>query len=305
MTKPLWDRVTVVGCGLIGGSFALAMRRAGACRRLAGWDASPHVLEDALARGVVDETDASFAGGEVSPSDLVYLAMPVGQIVEFLRARGRQLKPGAVLTDAGSTKQEVCRAARRHLPRGRSFVGGHPVAGSHRPGLAHARADLFAGAPYVLTAAEGGGDDAARAALEATLALLGARVVLMTALEHDRAMALVSHLPQLVSGALAATVGERPDAPALAGVAGAGYRDMTRLAASPWSMWRDILATNPAQLAAALDAFVEKLAAVRDELWDCSAGGGPKLRAAAALFGDGETEPARPEESVKQLARER
>ena len=134
MTRAMWDRVTVVGCGLIGASFALALRRAGACRRLAGWDSSPRVLDEALGRGVIDEVDTSFAEGGVSPSDLIYLATPVCEIVSFLRERGRQVKPGAVVTDAGSTKQEVCRAvnqpgaarsqhqatpahkARRHLP---------------------------------------------------------------------------------------------------------------------------------------------------------------------------------------------
>lgn len=284
MTETRWNRITVVGCGLIGASFALAMRRAGACRRLAGWDVSARALDEALRLGVVDEVDHSFARDEVSPSDLVYLAMPVGEIIEFLRARGRQLKPGAVVTDAGSTKQEVCRAAREHLPKSRRFVGGHPVAGSHLRGLENARADLFEGAPYVVTTAEDDGEREATAALAETLGVFGARVQMMPAREHDRAMALVSHLPQLVSSALAATVRSQRDAAALFNLSGPGYRDMTRLAASPWSVWRDILATNPAQVAAALDALVAELSAVRDELWDCSVGAGDNLRAAGALF---------------------
>jgi prephenate dehydrogenase len=284
MTESRWDRVTVVGCGLIGASFALAMRRAGACRRLAGWDVSPHVLDEALRRGVVDEVDHSFAGGEVSASDLIYLATPVGEIVAFLRERGRQVKSGAVVTDAGSTKQEVCRAAREHLPKDRPFVGGHPVAGSHLRGLENARAELFAGAPYVLTSVEDGSDRHALAALEETLGLLGARVHLMTAREHDRALALVSHLPQLVSSALAAVIADQTDEAALVKLSGAGYRDMTRLAASPWSVWRDILATNPAQVAAALDALVSKLAAAREELRDHAGRGGDGLEITGSLF---------------------
>ncbi|MGH9901660.1 MAG: prephenate dehydrogenase, partial [Pyrinomonadaceae bacterium] len=280
MTKAVWNKVTVVGCGLIGASFALAMRQAGACARLAGWDASPSVLDEALGRGVIDEADHTIAGGEsVSTSDLIYLATPVGEIIEFLRERGRQLKPGAVVTDAGSTKQEVCLAAGEHLPHDRVFVGGHPVAGSHQRGLAHARADLFAGAPYVLTTDGDGSNWHARARLAETLGLLGARVTLATAAEHDRAMAFVSHLPQLVAGALAAAVRDQPDAGALASVSGAGYRDMTRLAASSWSVWRDVLATNSAPVAAALDAFVGKLAAVRDELRDHTGRGGDGLAA--------------------------
>src|SRR6267143_1818738 len=146
----LWNRVTIIGCGLIGAFFALALRRAGACAQIAGWDSSGSELDEAVRTGVIDEVDQAFASEGVSSSDFIYLAMPVGDIIEFLRERGRQVKPGAVITDAGSTKVEVCRAARLHLPKAQQFIGGHPVAGSHLQGLAHARSDLFAGAPYVL-----------------------------------------------------------------------------------------------------------------------------------------------------------
>jgi prephenate dehydrogenase len=269
MAEAIWQRVTVVGCGLVGTSFALALRRAGVCASVAGWDVDESALDAAIGLGAIDEVDAAFAEGSISASDLVYLATPVGQIVEFLSAGARQVKPGAVVTDAGSTKAEVCRAARGLALEGRRFVGGHPVAGSHLRGPAHARADLFEGAPYVLTPVEGGGDDAvALVMLEETLRRLGARVSVVSAAEHDRALALVSHLPQLASGALAATVEALPDADALRGLSGAGFRDMTRLAASPWAVWHDILATNSSEIADALDAFVSKLSAVRDELRD-------------------------------------
>src|SRR5918993_2234743 len=198
LTENGWGRVTVVGCGLIGASFALALRRAGACARVAGWDASPSVLDEALSRGIIDEVDYAVADGGVSESDLVYLATPVGAIIEFLRERGSRIKPGAVVTDAGSTKREVCRAAREALPRDRRFVGGHPVAGSHLRGPAHARADLFEGAPYVLVheserdrdevGGNGSGRDEGgrrtRDALAETLRRTGARVTWMTACEH-------------------------------------------------------------------------------------------------------------------------
>src|SRR5918998_3199589 len=210
MTKR-WDRVTVVGCGLVGASFALALKGAGACASVAGWDADPAVLDEALRLGAIDEADAGFAEGGVSRSDLVYLATPVGQIVEFLRAGAPHVRPGAVVTDAGSTKREVCRAARTHREKHWRFVGGHPVAGSHLRGPEHARADLFEGAPYVLTPPEDGSDPAALAALEETLTLLGARLRVMTAAEHDRALARLSHLPQLASCALAATAAEVTD----------------------------------------------------------------------------------------------
>ncbi|MDX6484362.1 MAG: prephenate dehydrogenase [Gaiellaceae bacterium] len=293
MTKR-WDRVTVVGCGLVGASFALALKRAGACASVAGWDADPLVLDEALRLGAIDETDEAFATDGVSQSDLVYLATPVRQIVEFMCSGAPHVKPGAVVTDAGSTKVEVCRAARACAQKGWRFVGGHPVAGSHLRGPAHARADLFDDAPYVLTAPEDGSDPAALAALEETLSLLGARVRVMRAAEHDRALARLSHLPQLVSCALAATVSEGTDEVELSALAGAGYRDMTRLAASPWDIWRDILATNSSQVADALDALIPKLVAARDGLRQHSqqlcadlegARRGEELAAARSLFG--------------------
>lgn len=265
MTKR-WDRVTVVGCGLVGASFALALKRAGACGSVAGWDRDPAALDEAMRLGAVDEVDEAFVEGGVSRSDLVYLAAPVGQIVEFLRAGGPHVKPGAVVTDAGSTKVEVCRAARARVEKSWRFVGGHPVAGSHLRGPAHARAALFEGAPYVLTPPEDGSDPAALAALEETLNSLGARVRVLTAAEHDRAMARLSHAPQLVSCALAATTGEDIGEVELDALAGPGYRDMTRLASSRWDIWQDILATNSCEVADALDALITKLSAARDGL---------------------------------------
>ena len=293
MTKR-WDRVTVVGCGLVGASFALALKRAGACGRVAGWDKDPAALEGALSLDAIDEVDEAFNGDGVSQSDLVYLAAPVGQIVEFLRAGAPHVKPGAVVTDAGSTKREVCRAARSHAEKSWRFVGGHPVAGSHLRGPAHARADLFDGAPYVLTPPEDGSDPSALAALEETFNSLGARVRVLTAVQHDRALARLSHLPQLVSCALAATVNEDIREAELDALAGPGYRDMTRLASSPWGIWQDILATNSSEVADALDALITKLSAARDGLrghssQPCEDTEGARpcegLDAARALFG--------------------
>jgi prephenate dehydrogenase len=286
MSQPEWERVTIVGCGLVGASFALALRRAGLCGRLAGWDSSAEVLSEAVERGVVDEVDRAFAAGGVSPSDLIYLATPVREIMRFFGERGGQVKPGAVVTDAGSTKALVCGAARRGLPAGREFVGGHPVAGHHLSGLAHARADLFEGASYVLIKED---DEAARPALEAltkTIEATGARVRLMAAGEHDRAMALVSHAPQLAASALHAVVGAQRDAAALRGLAGAGYRDMTRLAASPWPVWRDILETNSSEIADAVDALAARLSAAAAELREYAERGAGELSVTADFFTD-------------------
>jgi prephenate dehydrogenase len=291
-------RVTVVGCGLIGASFALAVKESGACGRVAGWDARPEVLEEALGRGVIDEIDSSFGNSEIDPSfrngppssrhdspsagdgrqsssDLLYLAMPVSAILEFLRNHGGRIRPGTTVTDAGSTKLDICRVASKYLSDEILFVGGHPIAGSQHAGLAHARAGLFKDAPYILIE-DGKQNDERFIALKETLSSIGARVYEMEAEAHDRAMALVSHLPQLISSAISATVKERPEAEELLKITGGGYRDMTRLAASPWEMWRDILATNRGPVAGALNEVIERLTAVRMELED---GAGDLLRA--------------------------
>jgi prephenate dehydrogenase len=284
-----WKRLTIVGCGLMGASFALALKRSGAQMRIAGWDCSETVLKAALDRGVIDEVDRSFANGTVSAADLIYLAMPVGGIVEFLRTHGSQTKKGALITDTGSTKAAVCRAAREYLPEGRHFVGGHPITGSQHAGLAQARADLFAHTTYALIDAS----EAAAGLFELTQVLeaFGAHVVFMTAAEHDATLALISHLPQLLSTALAATVKSQSHANALLKLAGPGYRDMTRLAASPWPMWRDILATNPAPITDALSAMVRSLTILEAELQKCSGQKEVSLTAAERMFRQAQAPP--------------
>ena len=279
-----WNKATIVGCGLIGASFALALRRSGSCRRIAGWDSSQSVLREALTQGIIDDVDQAFAEDDTSASDLIYLAMPVMEIVSFLHRCGPQIRQDAVITDAGSTKVQVCRAAREHLRSGQRFIGGHPVAGGHQAGLAHARAGLFENMPYVLIVEDGEGENRALLAVKAALEGIGAKVKLMTAIEHDRAMALVSHLPQLLSSALEATVRAQSDANRLRETAGTGYRDMTRLAGSSWTIWREIFATNAAPLADALDALIMKLTDVRDELRLSAAGNEAVLAKTVALF---------------------
>lgn len=278
------ERITVVGCGLIGASFALALRRSGVGVRIAGWDSSAATLEQALRTGVIDEADEAIPRGQVSPSDLVYLAMPVGAIIRFLQERGAQVERGAIVTDAGSTKSEVCVAALNYLPAGRHFVGGHPVAGSHLPGLAHARPDLFTNAPYVLINEQPHTDETALATMKELVELLGARTIVTAAAEHDQAMALVSHLPQLISSALAATVKAQSEADALQRLAGTGYRSMTRLAESSWGIWGDIFSTNAGPVANALDELLDKLAAVRDELRQGASRPPARLVKTGALF---------------------
>jgi len=256
----MWNRVTIVGCGLIGASFGFALRQAGACRTIAGWDSNPTALNEALRRGAVDEIEQSFSSAEKSTSDLFYLAMPVAEIIKFFKEKTRHVKAGALITDSGSTKREICQAARVQLPKDVSFIGGHPITGSHRRGPTHGTAKLFDGASYVLI--QDRQHNKQVRAFISTLEMIGARVTFMTAAEHDEAFALLSHMPQLLSSALAATVHTK----APVALAGPGYRDMTRLAASSWSMWRDIIATNRAPIADALKEMIERLTVVRNEL---------------------------------------
>jgi prephenate dehydrogenase len=255
--------VTVVGCGLIGGSFALALRRVDPTAVIAGWDTSTSALTEARRLNAIDKVDDELASGRMSKSDLIYLAMPVQAITDFVSKAGDLVRSGAVITDAGSTKVQICRAARECPPHGAAFIGGHPIAGSERSGIANARADLFAGAPYVLI---GEPDDAGCRPLTALLRDMGARVTYMTAAQHDLTLAMSSHLPQLVSTALAATMSSNVRLTEIRGIAGPGLRDMTRLANSPWDMWRDILETNSANIATAIDEFLSKLQTLRDEL---------------------------------------
>jgi len=263
----VFERLAIVGVGLIGGSFAMAAREAGFARRISGWD-DRATLEDAVRRGVIDEVEDAFAVGSTCGADLVYLAAPVGSIIDFLQTHGRQVKRGAIVTDAGSTKREICRAAREGLADGAHFVGGHPMAGSHERGLAHAAAGLFRDSPYALIGGEPGqrGLDAIalRLVIEAVRAL-GARPIVLSAERHDHAVAAISHAPQLLSTALALLAADAGDE-TLAQMAGAGFADMTRLAASHWSVWEDICATNGDEIAGELGRIIALLESLRDEL---------------------------------------
>jgi prephenate dehydrogenase len=259
-----FKHIAVVGVGLIGGSFALAARRAGIAERITGWD-NKDVLDEATARGVIDAPEASFASGGVCDADLVYLAAPVGAILSVLRTRADSFKAGAIVTDAGSTKREICRVAREALPSRVSFVGGHPMAGSHSAGLEHADADLFQGAPYALVVDETKGELSLLRVVEEIVRGIGARPVKLTAEGHDRAVARVSHAPQLLATALACAVARRRNETDLL-LAGSGFSEMMRLAASRWSVWEDICRTNADEITLALDEVISEIEAARSSI---------------------------------------
>ena len=262
----LVKHIAIVGLGLIGGSFALAVRNAGVAERITAWDTSD-ALEKALASGLIDAPEEAFEKGHVCEAELIYLAVPVGAIIHFLLQRGGGVKPGAIVTDAGSTKREICRAARAGLASGVHFIGGHPMAGSHHRGFDYARDDLFRGAPYALVAgdefdASGVAQAEALQRVQRLIEAIGGKPVIITAACHDRAVARISQAPQLIATALALAVGESGDAAEMA-LAGSGFADMTRLAASHWSVWEDILRTNGDEISGALVEFSRVLEVAR------------------------------------------
>ena len=261
--------VCVVGCGLIGGSFALALRRAGFTGRITacGGSRSPRL---AVERGFVNAVEESFERGEVCEADLIYLASPIGGIIDFLRTRPKQIRPGAIVTDAGSSKAEICRVARESLPQGVTFIGGHPMAGGENTGVHYARADLFDRATYALMIGQGT-DEVQFDRFNSLVETIGARVLLARPEDHDAAVALISHLPQLVASALASLLGPGRDAEVAdrelaRALAATGWRDMTRLAGSAWSVWRDICLTNQPNISNALGSLIAELQSLKDAL---------------------------------------
>jgi len=253
-----FPRVAVVGVGLIGGSFALALRAAGACGHVAGIGRGAANLELARARGIVDAvaTDAADA-------DLILVATPVAQYARVLAALAPGLKPTALVTDAGSTKRDVVAAARAALgAKVAQFVPAHPIAGAEKSGAAAADATLFRGRRVLLTPlAENAAADVQ--AVEDAWRACGARVGRMSAEEHDAVFAAVSHLPHLLAYALVHEVAGRGNSAQLFGYAAGGFRDFTRIASSHPEMWRDICTANRDRLLDELDRYVAKLRALR------------------------------------------
>jgi prephenate dehydrogenase len=259
-----FKRIAIVGAGLVGSSFALAARRAGLARSITVWD-RPHVIDAALSRGIADAVEDSFEAGRKCDADLVYLAAPVGAIVEFLETKCKLLAAGSIVTDAGSTKREICGAAGRSVQPDVHFVGGHPMAGSHLQGLDHASAGLFEGAPYAIVAGDSVPELAVSRVIEVVKSI-GATPIRITADEHDKVVAAVSHAPQLLSTALSLTVLDPVAGKRAVDLAGGGFADMVRLAASRWSMWGDILKTNGDNIAPVLFEMARKIESFGNDL---------------------------------------
>ncbi len=261
-----FSRVAVVGLGLIGGSWALALKRRGFGGRIVACDRHD-ILDRALEMGAADEAEPDPAAA-ARGSDLVIMATPVGAILEQLPDIRAAAAPQALVTDTGSTKRVILNRAGELFGEGALFLGGHPLAGKEQSGIQNADPDLFEGTRYVLTPLGLEDlDDSRVRAFRHLLRRVGAEPVVIDAEEHDRALAFLSHVPQLLSTALAASAGEAGPSLPLELAAG-GFRDMTRLADSPYSIWRDVGLTNADHLRAAIDAFMDKLEAMKEHLGD-------------------------------------
>jgi prephenate dehydrogenase len=264
-------RVAILGTGLIGGSFALGLRKYFPDSVVVGWDKT-QVLRHALERGAIHEgiPDLSLA---VAGTDLIYVALPVGHTIELLPEIARLAPPNALVTDASSTKRSICAVAAESFHTGGAhFLGGHPMAGKEISGIDAADANLFRGSKYALIRASAEErtmkDREPRVAgFVALIEKLGAEPVWLDAEAHDRAAAVVSHLPQLLSVALAGVVRSQTDETGLpVTLAGRGLRDALRLAGSPYSVWRDIILTNSDNLERVLDQMIQALEQVRSDL---------------------------------------
>src|SRR4051794_16687162 len=255
--------VAIVGTGLIGASFGLALKQAGFLGTITGVS-SPRATASALAVGAIDR--AASLEEAVPQADLVFLSQTIGRILDTIRHLDPLLKPGALVTDAGSTKCEIVDLARERITRAQ-FLGGHPMAGKEKRGAGAADANLFRNRTWVLTP-----DDAAELETDAArefrgwLDRIGARVLTLDCDEHDRVVSLTSHLAQLASTALAATVADRIGTPPRLQIAGPGLEDMTRLAMGSYDLWRDILATNTEHIDRALAFYIQKLEHMRENL---------------------------------------
>jgi prephenate dehydrogenase len=265
MAAPVpFRRVAVIGTGLIGGSFALALRQHFPDIIVVGYSRAGS-FERALERGVIQEA-VSDLGLAVRGADLVYISLPIVATLDALGTIAAAAEAHALVTDVGSTKVAICRAAAAHFRRGVRFLGAHPMAGKEKTGVDHADAELLRGAPYALVAPENDPDARVKAFAEIVRAI-GAQPVWTDAETHDWAVGIVSHLPQLVSIALAQVVRDETDETGLPlTLAGPGLQDMLRLAGSPYSIWRDILLTNTENASRALDRLAQAVDHLRRHL---------------------------------------
>jgi prephenate dehydrogenase len=257
------NSIAIVGVGLIGGSFGLALRKAGFPGRILGVS-SPRSLTGALHVGAIDASSTLEAA--VEEAGVLYLAQPISGILSTLARLAAVDRDGLLITDAGSTKSRIVAQAARAVSRAQ-FLGGHPMAGKAARGVAAAEPDLFRDRPYVLTPRHLSdlNTPAASGFLE-WVTRIGAVPIVMSPEEHDRTVAFTSHLPQLLSTALASCISQHLRLSDSVQVAGPGLRDTTRLALSSYDIWRDIIGTNVSNIEHALEVYIDKLTEIRENL---------------------------------------
>jgi prephenate dehydrogenase len=255
--------LAIVGTGLIGASFGLAIRKAVFAGSIVGVS-SPRALADAQEMGAIDR--GGTLAEAAAEADLIFLAQPIGRILDTIRHLDPLVRPDALITDAGSTKCQISDLALQAITRCQ-FLGGHPMAGKEKRGARAADADLFQGCTWVLTPEEPAALETQEAHdLIGWIRRIGAKPLVLDPEEHDRAVSFTSHLAQLASTGLASTVAEHLHPPERLAVAGPGLNDMTRLALSSYELWRDILATNADAIDRALGLYIQKLEYLKENL---------------------------------------
>lgn len=265
MSQPQFKKIVIFGVGLIGGSFALALRKSRGVDFVVGFGRSEQPLIHAKQLGVIDRIGKDVAA-EVGDADLILLATPVGQMAELMKRIVPYLGPNTLITDGGSTKSDVVREAYAQLgSKVAQFVPAHPIAGAEQSGAASSRADLFQWKKVVLTPLpENSAESVAR--VRHAWELCGAMVHELTPQQHDEVFAAVSHLPHLLSFALVHDLAQRDNRDMLLSFAASGFRDFTRIAASSPEMWRDICIANREALLKELDLYIAELNQMRSAL---------------------------------------
>ncbi len=257
----MFEQLGLIGCGLMGGSFALALKRAGLVKRVVGYSKSPSTTERARQLGVID-VEAPSALLAVAGADIVLIAVPVAATEATFKAIKHLVTPRMLIMDVGSTKRDVIDAGRRALrDQVGAFVPAHPIAGKEVSGVEHADADLYTGRQVILTPTERTFTHQLQQAVD-VWTRLGCRVLQMSPESHDAAFAAVSHLPHLISFALINAITGQSGGPDYLALAGPGFRDFTRIAASDPKVWRDILLSNREELLAQSKIFQRNLAAL-------------------------------------------
>ncbi|MDO9236582.1 MAG: prephenate dehydrogenase/arogenate dehydrogenase family protein [Aquabacterium sp.] len=270
----MFKQLGLIGCGLMGGSFALALKKAGLVKQVVGYSKSPSTVEKARRLGVIDVA-AESALLAVSGSDIVLIAVPVAASEGTFKAIRHLVDPGVLFMDVGSTKREVVDAARRVLKeRLPSFVPAHPIAGREVAGIEHADAALYQGRKVILTPLAQTDPILVQKATD-VWAAVGCQVLKMTPEHHDAAFAAVSHLPHLLAFAYMNAMGEQPLGQEYLSLAGPGFRDFSRIAASDPTIWRDILLSNREEILKQSESFRQALEQMERHMRDWN---GPALQ---------------------------